>query len=152
MFKCILYKVNFFHVLRGKLRWDSSAWDRLQSGQKLKCFDSSHKFLSAEHASRTGSTFRSTHQEPDFLPTEMCCLYWRFLLLVFFFLLTSLGVDLNQTNSYFSNVVAVFLEEHWIPASLVLSIPSQVCVCAPQVWIFLWPVPPVLPHCIKVLL
>lgn len=47
----------------------------------------------------------------------------------FFFLLTSLGVDLNQTNSYFSNVVAVFLEEHWIPASLVLSIPSQVCVC-----------------------
>lgn len=48
----------------------------------------------------------------------------------FFFLLTSLGVDLNQTNSYFSNVVAVFLEEHWIPASLVLSIPTQVCVCS----------------------
>lgn len=38
-----------------------------------------------------------------------------FVLEVFFavlFLLASLGVDLNQTNSYFSNVLAMFLEEH----------------------------------------
>lgn len=66
-----------------------------------------------------------------------------------YLLLTSLGMDLNQTNSYHSNVVAVFLEEHWIPASLVLSVPSQVYVCACTTSVDF---PPVLPHWIKVLL
>jgi len=106
--------------------------DRPRSGQKLKCLTAQAACSQQRVLVGCGGFSEVLISSLVFLPLKWvvcfgassCC----------FFLLTSLGVALNQTkcfcNSYFSNVVAMFLEEHYRAASVVLPIPSQVCTCA----------------------